>query len=98
MTDAELWASWRLWVGVAAVVVLAAAALLIIILVTARRILNEAQRALAAAEVIRQNTEPIWQLQDTNVVARRILTSVENIEKKGGALVEALEGENAHAK
>ena len=31
MTDAELWASWRLWMGVAALVIVIAAVLLIII-------------------------------------------------------------------
>lgn len=98
MNDEALWASWQLWMGVAALVVVIAAALLIGILVTARRILAEAERALAAAEEIRRHTEPIWQLQDTNAVATRILASVQNIEAKGGALVAALEGENAHAK
>ena len=56
MTDAELWAAWRLWMGVATVVVLIAATLLIVIALTARRILADAGRALAAVEVIRAQT------------------------------------------
>ena len=91
MSDAELWASWRLWIVVATVVVLLAAGLLITILLTARKILNEAVRALNAVELIRKNTQPTWELQTTNEVAERILNTVEAIEAKGGALVSALE-------
>jgi len=94
MSDAELWAAWRLWIVVATVVVLLAAGLLITILVTARRILAEAVRALNAVETIRKNTQPIWELQATNQVAVQILQSVEAIEHKGGALVRALEGQS----
>jgi hypothetical protein len=93
MSDAELWAQWRLWMVVATVVVLLAAGLLIAILLTARRILSEALRALRAVDVIRANTQPIWALQTTNEVAERILATVESIEQKGGALVSALEGQ-----
>ena len=93
MSDAELWASWRLWIVVATVVVLLAAGLLITILLTARQILNEAVRALNAVELIRKNTQPTWELQTTNEVAERILNTVEAIEAKGGALVSALESQ-----
>jgi hypothetical protein len=93
MSDAELWAEWRLWMMVATVVVLLAAGLLIAILLTARRILSEALRALQAVDVIRANTQPIWAVQTTNEVAERILATVESIEQKGGALVRALEGQ-----
>ena len=95
MSDAELWAAWRMWIVVATVVVLVAAGLLITILLTARRILAEAVRALNAVEAIRQNTQAVWELQTTNQVAERILQSVEAIEQKGGALVRALEGQTA---
>lgn len=92
MTDAELWATWRLWMAVAVVLVLVAAGLLVTILVTARRILAEALRALAAAETIQKNTAAIWELQTTNEVAARMLATVEAIEQKGGALGSALQG------
>jgi hypothetical protein len=95
MSDAELWAAWRLWLMVATVVVLIAAGLLIAILVTARGILAEAVRALNALEVVRKNTQPIWALQTTNQVAEQILQTVRAIEQKGGALVGALEGDQA---
>ena len=93
MSDAELWAAWRIWNIVATAVVLLAAGLLITILVTERRILAEAVRALNAVESIRKKTQPIWELQTTNQVAGQILQTVEAIEQKGGALVRALEGQ-----
>ena len=91
MTDAELWAAWRLWMAVAVLVILVAAALLVTIWLTARSILAHATRALRAAEAIRQSTQPIWALQDTNAVAGDLLATVRSIEAKGGALAEALE-------
>jgi hypothetical protein len=91
MTDADLWAAWRLWMLVAVVVIAVAAGLLVTIWLTARRIHANALRALAAAERIRQNTTPIWELQTSNEVAADLLETVREIERKGGALAEALE-------
>ncbi len=91
MTDAQLWASWRLWMGLAAAVIVIAAVLLIMIWRTARGIHAEAVRALQAAERIRENTMPIWALETTNDVAGELLTTVQQIEQKGGALAAALE-------
>ena len=91
MTDAELWASWRLWMGVATAVILVAATLLIIIIVTARSILAHAVRALHAAEAIRVQTLPIWELQTSNEVASQILDTVQAIETKATALASAVE-------
>lgn len=90
MTDAELWASWRLWLAVAVVVVAIAAGLLIAIIVTARGIVREAVRARAAAEAIRANTLPIWALQTSNDVAEQLADTVTSIEAHGGALASAL--------
>jgi hypothetical protein len=91
MTDAELWAAWRIWLGVATLVVVIAASLLIVIWVTARTILGDAVRVLNAVEAIRAQTQPIWGLQDTNDVAADILKTVRAIESKGGALAGALQ-------
>lgn len=91
MTDAQLWASWRLWLGVASLIIVVAAVLLITLWLTARGIYREAVRALGAAQKIRENTMPIWALATTNEVAGDILTTVEQIEQKGGALAAALE-------
>jgi hypothetical protein len=94
MHDAELWAAWRLWMALASVIVLIAAGLLVTIWLTARRILAEAHRALAAAERIQRRTDAIWALEATNDAAKRIHGTVEGIAKKGTALVEALEGKH----
>ena len=91
MSDAELWAAWRLWMAVATAIILVAAALLITIWLTARSIRQHALRALAAAEQIRQNTLPIWELQASNEAAAELLETVQQIERKGAALAEALE-------
>jgi hypothetical protein len=96
MTDADLWAAWRLWMGVATLVVLIAASLLIIILLTARRILADARRALVAVEAIRVQTQPIWGLQDTNEVAENILGTVQSIEAKATQLAGAVSGTEVH--
>jgi hypothetical protein len=91
MSDAELWAAWRLWMIVAVVIIVIAAGLLITIWLTARSILAHAVRALKAAEKIRENTLPIWELQTSNDVAEGLLAAVQNIEAKGARLVDALE-------
>lgn len=92
MTDAQLWSAWQFWMGVATLVILVAASLLIIIWLTARTILKDAVRALRAVEAIRAQTQPIWALEDTNLVAEDILKTVQAIEKKGGLLSGALQG------
>ena len=90
MTDADLWRAWGLWMAVAGVVILIAAELLITIWLTARGILGHAVRALNAAEQIRKNTLPIWELQTSNEAAEKLLETVNSIEAKGGALAVAL--------
>lgn len=90
MTDAELWAAWRLWMLVAAAVVVIAAALLVTIWLLARRIVADAGRILVAAEAIRQRTAPIWELQTTNDAAEQILAAVKSVEARAGRLVALL--------
>jgi hypothetical protein len=90
MSDTDLWAAWQFWLGVAVVVVALAAALLIAIIATARGIVAEAVRARNAAEAIRVNTLPIWELQTSNEVAADLLSAVQSIESHGGALAAAL--------
>ena len=91
MTDDQVWATWRLWLIVAALVVVIAATLLITIWVTARGIYAHAVRALTAAQKIQAQTAPIWALETSNEVAQGLLDTVQSIEKKGAALAEALE-------
>ena len=90
--------AWGLWMAVAGVVVLIAAALLITIWLTARAIYAHALRALTAAEAIRVNTLPIWELQSTNEVAVQLLITVQAIEAKGGALAKALQKHQPEAR
>lgn len=92
MTDAQLWSAWQMWMGVATLVILIAAGLLITIWLTARTILKDAVRALNAVDAIRAQTQPLWALEDTNLVAEDILKTVQAIEKKGGLLAGALQG------
>ena len=96
MSDAELWAAWRMWMIVAGAVILIAASLLIIIWLVARRILAHAVRALHAVDAIRAQTQSIWGLQTTNLVAEDILKTVNAIEEKGGALAGALGKTEVH--
>ncbi len=91
MTDADLWAAWRVWMLVGAVVVLVAATLLVTIWLTARSIASHARRAVVALEAIRENTRAIWGLQTTNEVAEALGDTVRDIEAKATALAEALQ-------
>jgi hypothetical protein len=95
MTDADLWAAWRIWMVVASVVVLVAAALLVTIWLTARSIAAHARRSVGALEAIRENTRAIWELQTTNEVAEDLRDTVRDIETKAAALVEALQSHAA---
>jgi len=95
MTDADLWAAWRIWMVVAVVIVLVAAALLVTIWLTARSIAAHARRAVRALEAIRENTRAIWGLQTTNEVAEELRDTVRDIETKAAALVEALQSHAA---
>jgi hypothetical protein len=92
VTDAELWAAWRLWTIVAGVVVLVAAALLVTIWLTARRILREARRALAVAEAIRAQTAPIWELEVSHDVAERLHATVVSLAARAERVAAALGG------
>ena len=91
MTDADLWAAWRVWMVLAAVVVLVAATLLVTIWLTARSIAGHARRAVVALEAIRENTRVIWALQTTNEVAEELGDTVRDIDAKSTALAEALQ-------
>lgn len=91
MSDSELWGAWRMWMLLAVLIILVAATLLVVIWRTARGIHTEALRALAAAERIRTNTDPIWALETTNEVAGTMLETVRHIEASGRALAAALQ-------
>lgn len=95
MTDSELFAIWGWSLVVAVVVVVLAATLLVAILLVARRILNHARQALAAAESIAEDTKIIWELDETNRVAEAVLEVAESIEERGGRIAGTLQGDRA---
>ena len=99
MSDADLWATWQLWMGVAALIVLVAATLLVVWM-TARNIRQEAIRALTAVDAIQKNTQSIWALQTTNEVAVHMAETVEAVQHKVVALVDTVAGRTVdrHAK
>ena len=86
MNDAELFTNWYIALGIATVVVLIAASLLIGVWLATRRILKLAIAALGLVTQIKENTQSIWNLKDTNSTAVKILTTATAI-KNHGALV-----------
>ncbi len=90
MSAAEIYQWWYVWLGVAGLIVVAAAALLITIVLLARRIGALAATALEVVAQIEQNTQPIWQLNTTNRVAKDLLGGARAIEANAGAVVGAL--------
>ena len=90
MNDDTLYASWFLWLGVATVLVLAAATLLLLVNAAARRILRLASAALGLVVEIKQNTNSIWGLQQTNEVAGQILQGSSDIKAHLTLVADAL--------
>ena len=90
MSDQLVLTYWLIGLGVFALVILIAAALLITILVTARSIERGATVALGVVKQIRQNTDVIWKLKDTNAVAYQLLGGANAILKDAGEIATAL--------
>lgn len=91
MDEATLYNEWFIGLGLAGVVVLIAAVLLLLIWLAARRILKLAKAALGIVVTIRQNTNSIWSLQQTNEVAGNILIEAGEIKSHAGLVAEALQ-------
>lgn len=90
MTDSELYGLFYVGLAIAAVVILAAAGLLIAVWLTARSILGHAAEALEAAQKTADDTQIIWELEETNRVAGEILMGAESIEAHGAEIVKAV--------
>ena len=90
MDDVALYNTWFLALGIAAVVVVIAAALLLAVWTTARRIERGAGAALGLVRQIRENTEVIWALQDTNRTAAQLQAGAEAILENAGQIAQAL--------
>ncbi len=90
MTDAQLLTNWYIGLGIAAVVVVIAAALLLAVFAAAKSIERNAIVALGVVKQIRENTQVIWALQDTNKVAAKLLGGAEAILGHAGQIAQAL--------
>lgn len=89
MTDQDLFFYWYIGLAIAAVVVVIAAVLLLAVFATARSIDRGAKAALDMVKQIRDNTQVIWALEDTNNVARKLLGGAESILFHAGEIVHA---------
>lgn len=90
MTDAQLLFNWTIGLGIATVVVVIAAALLLAVLAVAKRIEQGAGVALELVKQIRENTQVIWALQETNQVASQLQAGAEAILNNAGQIAQAL--------
>ena len=90
MDVATMYSNWYLALGIAAVIIVAAAVLLLLVWNAARRIHRLASAALGIVVQIKENTNSIWGLQQTNEVAVDILEGAKDIETHAGMVAEAL--------
>lgn len=90
MSDAALYNAWFLALGAAALVVVIAAALLLAVLSAARSIERGAAAGLGLVKQIRENTEVIWALQETNQTAAQLQAGADAILDNAGRIAQAL--------
>jgi hypothetical protein len=90
MSDVSLLSAWYLGLAVAAVVVVIAAVLLLAVLSAARSIERGASAALGLVKQIRENTQVLWALQETNTVAGHLHAGAESILIHAGQIARAL--------
>ncbi len=97
MAEQQVLVYWYIGLAVTAVVVLIAAGLLLAVLATAKRIERGAAAALGLVTQIRENTQVIWALEDTNAVARQLVGGAESILANAGAIAQALHSADVRA-
>ncbi len=90
MSDQQLLTYWYIGVALFAVVILIAAVLLIAVLSAAKSIERGAAAGLGMVKQIRENTQVIWALQDTNKVAAQLLSGAQAILNDAGQIAQAL--------
>lgn len=90
MTDQQILTYWSMGLIVAVLVVVIAAALLIAVFMVARSIERGAGAALGIVKQIREHTQVIWALQDTNQVALQLSGGAESILNHAGQVAQAL--------
>ena len=89
--EETLYNQWYIGLAIAALVIVIAAILLIMIWLAAKRILKLANTALGMVIQIKENTNSIWELQDTNKVAVSILNEAKNIRDHASLVAGSLE-------
>ncbi|MFN8482255.1 MAG: hypothetical protein U0768_04225 [Anaerolineae bacterium] len=95
MTDAQLTTYWIIGVVIALVTVAIAAVLLWMVLSAARETHRTAAAALGIVRQIRENTQCIWALQDTNRTAAQLLGGAQSILGHAGQVAQALHDADA---
>ncbi|MDQ3024587.1 MAG: hypothetical protein M3R04_09435 [bacterium] len=90
MTDQQLLTYWYIGLGITALVVVITAVLLLAVLSAAKSIERGAGAGLGLVKQIRENTQVIWALQDTNDVARQLSGGAESILMHAGQIAQAL--------
>lgn len=94
MEDTTLYNEWLIGLVIVTVIIITAATLLIMVWLTARRILRLAGAALGLVIHIKENTQSIWGLQQTNEVALNVLKEAEEIEGHAVLVADALKEVN----
>tara|TARA_R100000935_G_scaffold58638_1_gene96705 strand:- start:3055 stop:3342 length:288 start_codon:yes stop_codon:yes gene_type:complete len=89
--EETLYNQWYIGLVIATLIIIIAAILLVVIWMAAKRILKLANAALGLVVQIKENTNSIWELQDTNKVAVSILNEAKNIRNHAGLVAGSLE-------
>lgn len=91
MENSELYNDWLIGLAIVSAIVVIAAILLVLIWLAAKRILRLASVALEVVKAIQNNTNSIWDLEKTNIVAESIQEEAKAIENHANLVAEALE-------
>ncbi|MBK77551.1 MAG: hypothetical protein CMC88_00265 [Flavobacteriaceae bacterium] len=90
MENEALFNEWLIGLVLVSAIVVIAAILLILVFLAARRILRLAVAALKIVTQIKNNTNAIWELENTNKVALNIKNEAEAIEEHATLVADAL--------
>tara|TARA_Y100001970_G_scaffold180736_1_gene220002 strand:+ start:56740 stop:57015 length:276 start_codon:yes stop_codon:yes gene_type:complete len=90
MENEALFNEWLIGLVLVSAIVVIAAILLILVFLAARRILRLAVAALKIVTQIKNNTNAIWELENTNKVAVNIKNEAEAIEEHATLVADAL--------
>ena len=90
MENEALFNEWLIGLVLVSAIVVIAAILVILVFLAARRILRLAVAALKIVTQIKNNTNAIWELENTNKVALNIKNEAEAIEEHATLVADAL--------